>query len=121
MQRMLLVEDDAAIRFGLTALLEPFFDVLGVADAHSAERWFTNWRLDVAFVDYRLPDANGIELLRRLRKVDPSVRRVITSGWLIPDLSSHMASGLVHAFVLKPAPPDEIVRLCSERFATRSA
>ena len=113
-RRMLLVEDDAFILSALELLLEPFFEVQPVSDGANAERWLAKRRFDVAFVDYMLPDTNGIELLRRLREIDPAVRRVVTSGWLIPELISLVASGLVHAFVLKPAPPEEIVRVCTE-------
>ena len=112
-RRMLLVEDEESIRQVLKLLLEPFFDVHTVSDGATAEAVFTKRRFDVVFVDYVLPDTNGIQLLRRLRAADPAVRRVITSGWLIPELFTLASGGLIHSFVIKPAPIEEIVHACS--------
>lgn len=112
-RRLLLVEDEESIRMVLKVLLEPFFDVHAVADGASAEAVFTKRLFDVVFVDYVLPDTTGIHLLRRLRAANPGVRRVITSGWLIPELFSLASGGLIHAFVIKPAPIEEIVHACS--------
>jgi DNA-binding NarL/FixJ family response regulator len=110
---MLLVEDDETIRSVLKVLLEPFFEVQEAIDGAGAAHWFTKRHFDVVFVDYMLPDTNGVDVLRRLRATDPAVRRVITSGWLLPDLFSLASGGLIHSFVLKPAPIEEIVRACS--------
>ena len=39
-------------------------------------------RFQLAFLDVTLPDMNGLELARRLRKLDPFLRFVIVSGYL---------------------------------------
>jgi len=110
---MLLVEDEESIQRALKVLLTPFFDVHAVVDGVSAEVAFKTCHFDVAFVDYVLPDTTGVQLLRRLRAANPAVRRVITSGWLIPELFTLASGGLIHSFVIKPAPIDEIVHACS--------
>ena len=111
-RRMLLVEDDARIRTVLALLLQPYFKVQEAIDGASAEFWFARRRFDVAFVDYTLPDTNGINLLSRMRAANPAVRRVITSGSLLPELSPLSGDGLIHSFVLKPASIGEIVWAC---------
>jgi DNA-binding NarL/FixJ family response regulator len=112
-RRMLLVEDDAQLRYAMEALLEPFFEIQTAPNGESAEHWFTNRRFDVALVDYLLPDMNGVEVLRRLRAAAPDVRRILTSGWFLPELFSSTANGLIHGFVLKPTSLDAIVEVCS--------
>lgn len=114
-RRMLLVDDDERIRYAMQLLLEPFFEVQGARDGATAERWFTSEHFDVAFVDYVLPDMTGVELLRRLRAADPNVRRILTSGWLVPEIFASSTMGLVHRFVLKPTSIEEIVDICDER------
>jgi len=112
-RRMLLVEDDAHLRDAMQDLLEPFFEVQTAENGETAERWFTQRRFDVAFVDYLLPDMDGIEVLLRLRVVAPAVRRILTSGWLQPELPALFGSGLIQAFVLKPTSVETIVEVCS--------
>jgi two-component system, OmpR family, response regulator len=109
---MLLVEDDERIRYAIQLLLEPFFEVQSARDGASAERCFTSEHFDVAFVDYRLPDMTGVELLRRLRAADPSVRRILTSGLFVPEICAWSTAGLVHGFVLKPMSLEDIVHVC---------
>jgi two-component system OmpR family response regulator len=115
---MLLVEDDERIASALKFLLQPLFEVQEAIDGASAEYCLAQRQFDVAFVDYTLPDMTGLDLLRRIRAADPLVRRVITSGRLLPELFPLQHDGLVHCFVLKPACVDEIVWACAG-WATR--
>jgi two-component system OmpR family response regulator len=118
-RRMLLVEDDERILVVLTLLLAPFFEVQEAIDGASAEYWFGKQHFDVAFVDYTLPDMTGLDLLRRMRAANPLARRVLTSGRLMPELFPLTRDGLLHGFVHKPAPLEEIVWACG-RAAARS-
>ena len=64
--RILVVEDDDRVARGLvTALRSASFDVQRVA---TAERALTAPPADVVLLDLGLPDADGIDLLRRLRR-----------------------------------------------------
>lgn len=64
--RILVVEDDDRVARGLvTALRSASFDVQRVA---TAERALTAPAADVVLLDLGLPDADGIDLLRRLRQ-----------------------------------------------------
>jgi DNA-binding NtrC family response regulator len=110
--RMLLVEDDALLSRALGLLLESSFEVEAAVDGASALQSVARSRFDVALVDYLLPDTNGIALLQRLRALDPALRRVLTSGWLLPERHALITNGLLHAFLIKPAPIEEIVRVC---------
>lgn len=116
--RMLLVEDDTALRRALGLLLESSFEVQGAVDGASALQYAARSRFDVALVDYLLPDTNGVALLQQLRALDPALRRVLTSGWSLPERHALMTNGLLHAFVLKPASIEEIVRVCRGTLAT---
>lgn len=110
---LLLVEDEESIRCALKVLLEPFFEVQAATDGATAELLFAQQHFDVVFADYLLPDMTGIQLLRHLRAANPAVRRVITSGWWIPELFTLASGGLIHNFVIKPASLEEIVQACS--------
>lgn len=41
-------------------------------------------RFDVVVTDYRMPRMNGVELIQRLRAINPNVRVVLLSGFVDP-------------------------------------
>ena len=81
MLSILVVDDDELTR----ALLSEFFESLGhrvrtAATASDGRRAVAEHSPDVALVDRRLPDADGIRLLEALRADDPEVAIIILTG-----------------------------------------
>ena len=68
----------------------------------------------MAFLDAKLPDIDGLELARKLRKTNAHLPIVIVSGYFYPDdptIEGVLQAGLIAAFVGKPFDHDEIVRI----------
>jgi len=91
--RILLVEDDDAVRLLTRQLLEHFG--YEVADAPSAARALEMYAsADPPFrllvTDVSMPEMDGIELVRRLRRVDPALRALLFTGYS-EELSRHPA------------------------------
>jgi two-component system, sensor histidine kinase len=73
-RRVLVVEDDAASRYGLKSLLESErFEVLEAASLAEAEETARNRPPDVIILDITLPDGDGAEWLRLLAKKEGRV------------------------------------------------
>lgn len=69
MKRILLVEDDAAIRDMLVFALEKEgYTVVQAADSQAAYVAVANERPDLVLLDWMLPGESGIEICRQLRK-----------------------------------------------------
>ncbi len=69
-------------------------------------------RFRLAFLDVTLPDMNGLELARLLRKLDPFLRFVIVSGYLSREaaaVAQAQANGLICACINKPFLHQEIL------------
>jgi DNA-binding NtrC family response regulator len=81
--RVLLIEDNAdAARFvagALRAGSDPF-DVTAVPSAEAGLRHLGEHPTDVVLLDYRLPDADGLECLRRIRRQHPDMPVVLITG-----------------------------------------
>lgn len=68
----------------------------------------------MAFLDAKLPDLDGLELARRIRKLDPSLPIVIVSGYFYQEdeiIEKAKESGLISAFISKPFEHHEILRV----------
>ncbi len=68
-------------------------------------------RFRLAFVDAKLPDAEGLELARRIREANPEIRIVLVSGYFYGDdpvVREAAAAGVIDGFVSKPFLHDEV-------------
>jgi CheY-like chemotaxis protein len=80
--RILIVDDN---RMGLVArkhvLEEVGHEVAIVQNAHEALARFRAEAYDVVVTDFRMPQMNGVDLIRDLRVVNPDVPIVLISGF----------------------------------------
>ncbi len=102
--RVFLVDDHELVRRGLRDLLSTADDLEVVGEAASASEalvTITAAAPDVAVLDVRLPDGNGVELCREIRSATPSVRCLMLTSYA--DDEALLAAVLAGAsgFVLK--------------------
>ena len=72
MKRMLIIEDDDAIRTGLCqSLSSDTLDTVGAENLTSARQRLDAERYDLLLLDCNLPDGNGIDFCRELMKKIP--------------------------------------------------
>ncbi|MFG1928633.1 response regulator [Cryptosporangium sp. NPDC048952] len=84
MIRVYLLDDHEVVRRGLIALLESSGDIEVVGESGSAPeaaRRIPALRPDVAVLDARLPDGNGIDVCRDVRSADPSIKALILTSY----------------------------------------
>lgn len=79
---VLLVEDEFLIRWAISRTLAiAGHQVREAADAASAIRLLMHWPPpDVVLVDYRLPDSQGLSLVRSVRALAPNAALVMMSA-----------------------------------------
>ena len=79
---VLIVDDEDMVITSLKAFLqlETEFDVHGFTDPEQAARFAEANKVDVAVSDYLMPKMNGIQLLARLKELQPEASRVLLTG-----------------------------------------
>lgn len=68
----------------------------------------------LALLDAKLPDIEGLELARHIVAIDPRVSIVMVSGYFYRDdasIQQAMAEGLISGFISKPFDHEEIVNV----------
>lgn len=102
---VLLVDDEESIRGMGTRMLERLgFQVLAAADGRAALEIYRARRDEIALVllDLTMPHMDGTETFRELRRIDPSVRVVISSGYTESEIAPRFASERLSGFLQKP-------------------
>lgn len=120
--RILLIDDHALFRIGLQGLLERrgIEVVASVGDGRSAVELSREHQPDVVLLDMRLPDLDGIQVLRRLRdeEVDAPIVMLTTSNEE-KDLIESLRNG-AQGYLIKDMDPDELVNALKEIVAGKT-
>jgi DNA-binding NarL/FixJ family response regulator len=110
--RVLVADDQALVRAGFRQLLEREADleVVGeAADGAEAVELAQRVRPDVAVMDIRMPNLDGLEATRRLTAGSPAPRVLVLTTF---DLDEYVFGALragASGFLLKDAAPEELV------------
>jgi two-component system response regulator AtoC len=110
MSRVLVIDDDASLRFTLEAVLSDAGMTVETADGGAAGLAAFDARgADIVLTDLAMPDMDGMQVLARLRASDPSVPVVM----LTAHGSERVAVAAIKAgafdYLPKPFDPDELV------------
>jgi len=82
--RVFLLDDHEIVRRGVRELLEAQDDIEVVGEAGTADEGVTRIpaaKPDVAIVDMRLPDGNGVEVCREVRSLDGTIQCLILTSF----------------------------------------
>jgi two-component system response regulator DevR len=82
--RVFLLDDHEIVRRGVRELLEASDGIEVVGEAGTAADGVARipaTKPDVAILDMRLPDGNGVEVCREVRSIDPSIQCVILTSF----------------------------------------
>ncbi|MBU0743057.1 response regulator [bacterium] len=108
--RILLVDDETdLVDFLAHRLLKQGFTVAAANSGHEALRSIGGQTFDVAILDLKMPHMDGIELLEKIRDIQPSLEAIVLTGHGSTD--SALAAGRLMAFryLLKPYDYEELL------------
>jgi len=102
---ILLVDDEESVRVMGTRMLERVgFEVLTAADGREALELFQQRREQIVLVllDLTMPDLDGEETFRELRRMAPRVRVLMSSGYTESEIAPRFAGKRLSGFLQKP-------------------
>lgn len=117
---ILLVEDNEDFRLILQESLEAAgYHVTSAANAMRAREAMSIGKFDLTILDVRLPDGNGIELMREFRQSDPDMGIIIMTGYAEIDTAVDAVRLGANDFLKKPFDIDELLVRIGELMKTR--
>jgi len=112
MMKILIVDDHALVRRGLNYVVKEGFPDAEVTEAESAaaalEFLQGGTKIDLALVDVRMPDLDGLELLRAMKTDRPELPVIMLSTYdNAPYVKRALADG-ASGYLLKDATPEDL-------------
>jgi DNA-binding NtrC family response regulator len=107
---ILVVDDEDEIREGLEALLtSEGFDVSSAGTGEAGLQKLEERPFDLMLLDVSLPDRNGLELLREIRRRDPSLSIILITAYGSIEMARAAFKGGAQDYITKPWSNDELV------------
>ncbi len=111
---ILVVEDQDSIRhFVVKALEDEGHVVRGVDSVREARVALDRDMPDLAFLDLKLPDGSGLELLREIKRIQPEVAVVLMTAFGELETAVEAMSAGAYWFMKKPFEQEELLALAS--------
>ena len=107
-RRVLIVEDEPALRLSYDRAFGPRYDLAFATNGAEALEQLEQHRPDVAVLDMRLPDTDGIELLRRIRVSHPDLPVIITTAYMSIEPQLKVLDLPHSGYIVKPFRLDEL-------------
>ncbi len=119
--RILMVDDELPVLLTIKRRLRMHFDIVSVLSPTEAlQRIATDKPFDIVISDMRMPEMSGVEFLSRVRKIDPSIARIMLTGDLDREtLLQAVNKAEVSKFLEKPVSSDQLCEAIMETAAER--
>jgi NarL family two-component system response regulator LiaR len=121
--KVMIVDDHAVVRSGLSAFLLAFDDLEHVGDATGgadAVSKCTSLRPDVVLMDLVMPEVDGAEATRRIKEACPEVQVIALTSYKEDDLVQGALKAGAISYLLKNVTADELADAIRGAHAGRS-
>ncbi len=119
-RKILLVDDDPAVRRVLATFFAESDFIVEEADSFAgAHQSFQSVRPDVAVVDFQLPDGTALELVPKLKALEPLVPVIVLTGFGSMELGVALIKSGAEQCLAKPIEPPALLLIVKKVLANR--
>ncbi|MDF1592419.1 MAG: sigma-54 dependent transcriptional regulator [Desulfobacterales bacterium] len=119
MDTILVVDDERGVRESFNIVLKDHYQVLMAQTGKEAIDIFSKNYVDLVLLDIRLPDVGGVDLLRKLKEMDPGVEIImVTAVKSIQTAVQAIKSG-AYEYVIKPFDVEEVLTVINRALEKR--
>lgn len=122
MKQILLVEDDVSFSKMLKHFLERHQYAVTISyNINSASTLLKKENYDLVFTDLRLPDGNGIDLLKQIKDTKNTVPVVLMTGYAEVSTAVQAMKQGAFDYISKPFNPDEVLEVISNALEQKTS
>ena len=112
--RILLVDDDmASLEVLGEVLTRAGYDALSAESGYEALKIVREASIDLALLDFNLPDTTGAELLKQIKQFQPDVPAIIMSANTSQGVKFNVFEAGAYTFISKPIDLPQLLRFVS--------
>jgi DNA-binding NtrC family response regulator len=108
LSKVLVVDDDLSIRRVFTLLLQDVVQIFSVSSGREAIESIKKDKFDLVFLDIRMEDLDGIETLKRIKLISPTLEVVMISGVKDTNIAAEAIKNGAHSYIAKPLDVDDL-------------
>ncbi|MHA1984925.1 MAG: response regulator, partial [Candidatus Hodarchaeales archaeon] len=122
--RILIVDDEKRVLQSLAKTLDREekleYEILKTESGEEALEMIHKFPIELILCDHKMPNITGTELLEKIRLVDPSIIRILITGYSEVDIARNAVNkAKIHYFIEKPPDPDELRKIVYEEITKR--
>ncbi|MCL2485589.1 MAG: response regulator, partial [Endomicrobia bacterium] len=112
---ILIADDEEGLRFSLASILEiEGHNVLTAENGLQALDLVKNTDFDIAFLDIRMPEMNGVEVFKEIKKINTKTIVVMMTAYAMNDLIREAIKEGAFACISKPFEIEDILNTVKE-------
>jgi len=106
-KKILLVDDEENIRFIYgEELSDEGYDIISAKNGDEALALFEEDKPDLVILDIQMPGMNGIEVLRRMKNINPAVPVILSSAY--PEFKQDLGVWASEEYVVKSSDLEQL-------------
>ena len=114
--RIILVDDDESIRKTMKTILEDEGYIVDLATTgNEAIEMTQEQNYNIALLDIRLPDMEGVELLKLMKDNVPRTRKIMVTGYPSMQNAITALNKKADAYLVKPVNVEKLLELVKEQ------
>lgn len=119
--RILVIDDEPGIRLGCQrALRSEGYKVDTAADGEEGLQALASSEYDLVLLDMMMPGIGGLEMLERIRELDPNLVCVVITGYATVELAVEAIKRGAYDFIAKPFDSDTLLLTVNQGMERRT-
>ena len=117
--RVLVVDDEMGPRESLRMILKPRYEIATAESGEAALKTLSTFHPDLIFMDIKMPQMDGIELLRRIKGTDPSIEVVMITAYASLETVKNALTHGAFEYLIKPFSRQDLEETAKRALARR--
>jgi len=119
---ILVVDDEPVARQSLSEILRlEGYAVNSVPNGQAAVEYVRTHPVELVVVDLRMPGMDGLEVVQVVNQISPETEVILLTAFGTTESAVQALRLRVHDYLLKPAPPSQVVNSVKKGLARREA